>query len=191
MRVLVGCEFSGRVRDAFRDKGHEAWSCDLLGPDQLPEEFKGQKYPNYHLEGDVRQFLNNSWDMLIAFPPCTHLALSGARWFHTKQREQKEALQFVLDLFNSPIKKLCIENPMSIISSRIEPPTQIIQPWMFGHPEVKTTCLWLDELPLLKSTNVVSGREQRVHYEPPSPTRWLERSRTYEGIAKAMAEQWG
>jgi hypothetical protein len=131
------------------------------------------------------------WDLMIAHPPCTHLAVSGARWFKEKQKEQEEALAFVQMLMDAPIEKICIENPISIISSRIRKPDQIIQPWMFGHGETKATCLWLKNLPPLTPTNIVEGREPRVHHASPGPDRWKERSRTLQGIADAMAEQWG
>lgn len=181
MRVLVACEFSGVVRDAFADRGHTATSCDLL-----PTESIG-----WHFQRDVREIINLGFDLMIAHPPCTHLAVSGARWFKGKQKEQKEALEFVRTLMDAPIKRIAIENPISIISSRIRKPDQIIQPWMFGHGETKATCLWLKNLPPLKPTNIVSGRENKVHRMAPSPDRWKERSRTYQGIADAMAEQWG
>lgn len=180
MRVLVACEFSGIVRSAFTASGHDAWSCDLL-----PTEIPGN-----HIQGNVMDILDQGWDMMIAHPPCTHLAVSGARWFKEKQKEQEEALEFVRLLLNAPIQKICLENPVSIISSRIRKPDQIIQPWMFGHGETKATCLWLKNLPKLVPTNIVEGREQRVHKMPPSETRWMERSRTYTGIAQAMADQW-
>lgn len=182
MRVLVACEFSGVVRRAFRDLGHDAWSCDLLeAEDNSP----------YHHLGDVRGILGDGWDLMIAHPPCTHLAVSGARWFHTKRDEQRESLDFVRTLLNAPIDRIALENPASIISSRIRPADQTIQPWQFGHGELKTTCLWLKNLPLLQPTDIVEGREQRVWRMPPGPNRWKERSRTFEGIAKAMADQWG
>jgi hypothetical protein len=185
-RVLVACEFSGRVRDAFRRRGHDAWSCDLI-------PCEGD--PMYHLEGDVATFIGGNpfggWDLLIAHPPCTHLAVSGARWFKEKRAEQEAALAFVQELMDAPIPRICIENPISVISSRIRKPDQIIQPWMFGHGEVKATCLWLKNLPLLEPTNIVEGREARVHREPPSVDRWKNRSRTLQGIAEAMASQWG
>ncbi len=180
-RVLVACEFSGTVRDAFTAMGHYALSCDLL-PSETPGE---------HYQGDVRDILGDGWDILIGHPPCTHLAVSGARWFKDKQKEQKEALEFVRELMEAPIPKICIENPISIISSKIRKPDQIIQPWMFGHGETKTTCLWLKNLPKLHPTNIVEGREAKVHKMPPAPDRWKERSRTYPGIAQAMAAQWG
>lgn len=182
MRVLVACEYSGAVRDAFRARGHDAYSCDLL-PSDTPSDF--------HIQGDVTKILNNGWDLMVAHPPCTHLAVSGARWFKNKQKEQQEALEFVSLLMNVPIPKICIENPISIISSRIRKADQTIQPWMFGHGETKATCLWLKNLPKLIPTDVVEGREQRVWKLPPSKDRWKLRSATYKGIAEAMAEQWG
>lgn len=181
MKILIACEFSGRVRDAFISKGHEAMSCDLLPSD----------VPGPHYQGDVRDILDDCWDMMIAHPPCTHLAVSGARWFKDKILEQKEALDFVKLLLNCPIPKIALENPISIISSHIRKPTQIIQPWQFGHGETKATCLWLKNLPKLHPTNIVSGRVNKVHYMAPSDDRWKKRSLTYLGIAKAMAEQWG
>ena len=191
MRVLVACEWSGTVRDAFRRSGHEAWSCDLLGPDELPDEFRSQTWPNYHLEGDCLNFLSEEWDLLIAFPPCTHLAVSGARYFAQKKNKQQEALDFVQALMDAPIPRIAIENPVGVISTKIRKPDQIIQPWQFGHGETKTTCLWLKCLPKLEPTNVVEGREQRVWRMGPSPERARLRGKTYLGIAEAMAEQWG
>ena len=181
MRVLVACEFSGVVRRAFRAKGHEAWSCDLL-----PSEDDGE-----HIQDDVLKHLDGGWGMMIAHPPCTHLAVSGARWFKDKRVEQEAALEFVRALLAAPVERIALENPISIISSRIRKPDQIVQPWMFGHPETKATCLWLKGLPKLVPTEIVEGREARVHRMPPSPDRWKERSRTYEGVAAAMAGQWG
>jgi site-specific DNA-cytosine methylase len=182
LRVLVACEFSGIVRDAFRARGHDATSCDLL-----PSERSGP-----HYQGDIRDLLEpDRWDLMIAHPPCTHLAVSGARWFATKRREQIKALDFVRLLLNAPVMFIALENPVSIISSHIRKPDQIIQPHWFGHGEVKATCLWLVNLPKLYGTAMVSGRVARVHREPPSPERWKNRSRTYPGIAAAMAEQWG
>lgn len=181
MRVLVACEFSGAVRDAFAVRGHEALSCDLL-PSDIPGD---------HYQGDVTELLDEGWDLMVAHPPCTHLAVSGARWFKEKQAEQAEALDFVRLLLDAPIPRIALENPISVISSRIRKPDQIIQPWMFGHGETKATCLWLKNLPKLEPTNVVDGREARVHRMPPGPDRWKERSRTFSGIAAAMAEQWG
>ncbi len=182
MKILVACEYSGVVREAFRRKGHEALSCDLLPADDGSE---------YHYQGDVRDILGFKWDLMIAHPPCTHLAVSGARWFKNKQQEQQEALDFVRLLLDADIPKIALENPISIISSKIRKPDQIIQPWQFGHGETKATCLWLKNLPLLKPTNIVDGRTPRVHHLPPSPDRWKLRSTTYTGIAEAMAEQWG
>lgn len=181
MRVLVGCEYSGIVRSAFALLGHDAWSCDILPTEK----------PGNHFQCDVREVLNMNWDIAIFHPPCTHLAVSGARWFKEKQTEQAEALEFVRLLMDAPIEYIAIENPISIISSRIRKPDQIIQPWQFGHGETKATCLWLKGLPKLQPTNIVEGREQRVHKMPPSPDRWRERSRTFAGIAKAFALQWG
>lgn len=181
MKVLVACEFSGIVRQAFAACGHDAWSCDFL-----PTEIPGN-----HIQLDVLRIIDAGWDLMIAHPPCTHLAVSGARWFKDKKVEQEHALNFVEILMAAPIKKIAIENPISIISSQIRKPDQIIQPWQFGHGETKATCLWLKKLPLLKPTEIVSGRDNRVHMLPPSKDRWKERSRTFTGIAKAMAEQWG
>jgi site-specific DNA-cytosine methylase len=182
IRVLVACEYSATVRDAFRAKGHDAWSCDIL-----PTEKDG----TWHIEGDVVEVLGNGWDLMIAHPPCTHLAVSGARWFKDKQKEQAEALDFVRRLLDAPIERIALENPVSIISSRIRKPDQVIQPWQFGHGETKATCLWLKGLPKLVPTNIVEGREARIHKMPPGPDRWKERSRTFQGIADAMANQWG
>lgn len=184
MRVAVMCEFSGIVRDAFARRGHDANSFDLL-----PSETEGK-----HIQGDVTKLDHDFWkqfDLAICHPPCTHLAVSGARWFKYKQKEQEEALSFVRWLMDLPIKRIAVENPISIISTRIRKPDQIIQPWQFGHGETKATCLWLKNLPKLVPTNIVDGREPRVHKMPPSKDRWKERSRTYLGIAEAMAEQWG
>lgn len=181
MRVLVACEFSGIVRDAFIARGHEAYSIDLL-----PSETEGP-----HWQGDVTPFLVPAWDLCLAFPPCTYLAVSGARWFAGRQQEQAEALAFVQLLMDAPIPRIAIENPIGVISTRIRKPDQIIQPWQFGHGEVKATCLWLKGLPKLQPTAIVSGRTPRVHHASPGPGRWRERSRTLPGIAAAMAEQWG
>lgn len=183
-KVLVACEYSGAVRNAFRKEGFDAWSCDLL-----PSEDNSE----YHLQGDVfrEDIIGRRWDLMIAHPPCTHLAVSGARWFKDKQEEQQDALNFVRMLLETDIKHIALENPISIISSKIRKPDQIIQPWQYGHGETKATCLWLKNLPLLKPTNIVEGREARVHKMAPSPDRWKERSRTYLGIAEAMAKQWG
>jgi len=186
MRVLIACEYSGVVRDAFIAKGHDAMSCDLL-----PSESPGP-----HHQGDIKDLFGSfdlKFDLMIAHPPCTHLSVSGARHFAAKQASgvQQEALDFVWWLMACPIDKICIENPISIISSKIRKPDQIIQPWQFGHGETKATCLWLKNLPKLVPTNIVEGREARVHKMPPGPNRWKDRSRTYQGIADAMAEQWG
>ncbi len=184
MRVLVACEYSGRVRDAFARRGHTAVSCDLL-PSDSPH--------GWHIQGDVLALLDKGWDLMIAHPPCTHLAVSGARHFAAKKASgvQDEALDFVRALLTAPIEKIALENPVSIISSRIRKPDQTIQPWQFGHGETKATCLWLKGLPKLIPTNVVDGRENRVHRMPPSADRWKLRSTTYQGIADAMASQWG
>jgi site-specific DNA-cytosine methylase len=181
MKVLVACEFSGVVREAFAKKGHDAWSCDLL-----PTDIPGQ-----HIEADVTEALSDSWDLIIAHPPCTHLAVSGARWFKDKQEEQKEAIKFFMTLVEAKADKICVENPISIMSTRYRKPDQIIQPWMFGHGETKSTCLWLKGVPLLIPTSIVEGREARIHKLPPSKDRWKLRSITYQGIADAMANQWG
>ncbi len=190
-RVLVACEFSGRVRNAFLAKGCDAWSCDLL-----PSETAG-----HHLQCSVEDVLGPDWgwDLMVAHPPCTHLAVSGARWFKDKQVEQAAALDFVRLLLNAPIKYIALENPVSIISSRIRKPDQVVHPWMFGHPEAKATCLWLKNLPTLMPTDVVSkpasGRWDNQtpsgqNKLSPSPDRWKQRSRTYPRIADAMADQW-
>jgi site-specific DNA-cytosine methylase len=191
--VLVACEFSGIVRDAFIARGHNAFSCDFLESES----------PGPHFIGDIREWLDKGWDLMIAHPPCTHLAVSGARWFKEKEKEQLEALEFVRLLLDAPIGKIALENPVSIISSRIRKPTQIIQPWMFGHDASKTTCLWLKNLPLLQPTKIIppkiiNGGKRWANQTSsgqnklgPSLDRWKERSRTYTGIAQAMAEQWG
>jgi len=183
VKVIVGCEFSGIVRHAFRKAGHEAYSCDLLEcEDGSP----------FHIAGDVLEVLGQcDWDMGIFFPPCTHLASSGARWFKYKKREQQEAVEFVKALADNSISKTAVENPVGVLSTKWRKPDQIIQPWMFGHGETKATCLWLKNLPLLVPTEIVTGREGRVWKEPPGPDRWKRRSRTYQGIADAMVEQWG
>ena len=181
MKVLIACEFSGVVRDAFANHGHEAWSCDLL-----PTEKNGN-----HICGDVSLVLDRGWDLMVAHPPCTRLTSSGARWFKGREIEQEAALDFVRLLLDAPIPKIALENPIGIISTRIRKPDQIIQPWMFGHPESKATCLWLKGLPLLRPTLLVPGRVGRVHRESPGPDRWKRRSRTLLGMAEAMAHQWG
>lgn len=181
MRVLIACEFSGVVRDAFRDLGHDAMSCDLL-----PTEVDGP-----HYQGDVRDLLTpGRWDLMVAHPPCTHLAVSGARWFKNKVKEQAEALDFVRLLLTAPVPHIALENPVSVISSRVRKPDQIIQPWQHGHGEKKATCFWLVNLPTLRPSNVVDGREGRIWKMPPSSNRWKERSRTFPGVARAMAAQW-
>ena len=184
MKVLVVCEFSGVVRDAFRARGHDAYSCDLLGSPST-----------HHIEGDaIESIQRGEWDIVVAHPPCTHLAVSGARWFKDKVPEQRLALQFVrdiIDAMDAHSKAWALENPVSIISTRIRKASQYIQPWQFGHGETKKTGLWLHNLPKLKPTDIVEGREPRVWKMPPSEDRWKERSKTYQGIADAMAEQWG
>lgn len=181
MRVLVACEFSGIVRDAFIAAGHDAMSCDLLPSER----------PGPHYQGDVRDILSEDFSLMVAHPPCQHLAVSGARWFKDKQQEQEASLEFVRELLAAPIPHIALENPVSVISSRIRKPDQIVQPWQFGHGETKAVCLWLKGLPKLEPTEIVEGREPRVHHMAPGPERWRERSRFYPGIAAAMAEQWG
>lgn len=196
MRVLVACEFSGVVRDAFKTLGHDAWSCDL----------RDTEVPGPHFKQSVFEVLPLSWDLLIAFPPCTHLCVSGARWFADKKNDfkrlvyqegestvnaQTDAIKFFLDLATCYIPRIAVENPVGIMSKHYRKPDQIIQPWMFGHGEVKATCLWLKGLPKLIPTNIVEGREPVVHMMRPGPDRDKNRSRTYPGIASAMADQWG
>lgn len=187
MRVLVACEFSGIVRDAFAARGHDAWSCDLLPTER----------PGNHIQGDVLEVLNNGWDLMIAHPPCTFLCNSGVRWLHEtlgRYREMVNAAVFFKLLLDSVVPKIAIENPiphgnaLEIIGRKYD---QRIQPYEFGHGETKATCLWLKNLPPLMATAMMNGREGRVHKEPPGPDRWKNRSRTYEGFADAMAEQWG
>jgi hypothetical protein len=199
MRVLVACEYSGRVREAFRAMGHNAWSCDL--------HEDAEDGSRYHLKGDALEWAETGcppdnqkpydywiqpWDLMVAHPPCTHLAVSGARHFEAKKADgrQQEAIEFFLALARAPIPRIAIENPVCIMSSVWREPDQVIQPWQFGHGETKATCLWLKGLPHLVPTKIVEGREPRVHMMPPGPDRWKERSRTYEGIAQAMASQW-
>jgi hypothetical protein len=201
LNVLVACEFSGVVRDAFRVKEHNAWSCDLLPCDPSPWE-------SYHLQTDVLSVLNGatyldgpkSWDLIIAHPPCTHLCVSGARWFATKQVEQRQAIWFFMELANCSAPKLCIENPVGIMSRLWRKPDQIIQPYEYGHPESKKTCLWLKGLPILRPTNILPKPEcgywsnqtpSGQNKLGPSPDRAKNRARTYKGIAEAMADQWG
>jgi site-specific DNA-cytosine methylase len=183
MKILVACEFSGTVRDAFNAKGHRAVSCDLLESET----------PGEHFSGDVAEIIGDGWDMMICHPPCTDLAVSGARHFPAKIADgrQEKALEFVRFLLNADISRICLENPISVISSKIRKPDQIIQPWQFGHGETKKTCLWLKGLSPLVPTEIVSGRSDRIHKMPPGPNRWKERSKTYFGIADAMAKQWG
>jgi site-specific DNA-cytosine methylase len=190
MRVLVACEYSGVVRDAFIAHGHEAWSCDLLPTDS----------PGPHIQGDVFKVIKNGWDLMIAHPPCTHLAVSGNRWYAGSQ-ERLDAIEFFRRFLDAPISKICVENPVGAISKAIRPPDQYIQPYWFGHPESKKTGLWLKGLEPLEPTNVVeegprhvtkSGRSLPVWYNlPPSADRWKIRSKTFKGIADAMASQWG
>ena len=182
MKVLIACEYSGAVRDAFIAAGNEAMSCDLLPTD----------VPGPHYRGDVRDVLDYPWDLMIAHPPCTHLSVSGARHFADKRMDgrQQSAVAFFLMLARAPIPRIAIENPVCIMSGLYRKPDQIIQPWEYGHGETKATCLWLKNLPLLKPTNIVEGREARIHKMPPSEDRWKLRSATYPGIARAMADQW-
>lgn len=187
MRVLVACEFSGIVRDAFIERGHDAVSCDLLPTER----------PGPHIQEDVLEHLKDGWDLMIAHPPCTYLANSGVCWLSEDEdrwKRMEQGAMFFVTLLEAPVPKIAVENPImhryavKIVGRR---QNQVIQPWMFGHGETKATCLWLKNLPLLKATNIVSGRRQYSHYLSPSPDRWKLRSRTYPGIAAAMAEQWG
>ena len=190
MRVLVACEFSGVVRDAFRARGHSAYSCDLLPTESPAVDSLGLPA---HWQGDVIEVLRKTtWDLLIAHPPCTDLAVSGARWFPQKRADgrQQAAIEFFMQLATAEVPRICVENPVSIMSTVWRKPDQIIQPWQFGHGETKATCLWLKNLPPLQPTSIVPGREARVHKMPPSQDRWKERSRTFTGIAQAMADQW-
>ena len=190
MRVLIGCEYSGVVRDAFIARGHDAMSCDLLPTDA----------PGPHYQGDIFDVINDGWDLAVFHPPCTDLAVSGARHFAAKIADgrQQAALDFVQRLLDAPIPQIALENPISVISSKIRKPDQIIQPWQFGHPETKATCLWLKGLPLLVETanvydhmmTLTPQERNRVHRMPPGPDRWKLRSTTFTGIARAMAEQW-
>lgn len=197
MKVLVTCEYSGIVRDAFLERGHDAWSCDLL-----PTE----RNSNRHIVGDVRDILHDGWDMLmVAHPPCTRLCNSGVRWLYkppkgkTKEQmwhELQEGADLFSDMWNAPIEKICVENPVmhkhaKALIRNYQEFAQSVQPWQFGHGEVKRTCFWLKNLAPLTPTDIVAGREARVHKAPPSPDRWKERSRFFPGIAKAMASQWG
>lgn len=185
MRVLVACESSGKVRDAFLRGGHDAMSCDLLPTDA----------PGPHYQGDLFDVIDYPWDLAIFHPECTHLAVSGARHFEAKRMDgrQQTAVSFFMRIVrrSEHIPRVAIENPVCIMSSLWRKPDQIIQPWQFGHGETKATCLWLKGLPLLEPTNIVEGRADRIHKLPPSPDRWKVRSETYQGIADAMADQWG
>lgn len=184
MKVLVACEYSGTVRDAFIRAGHDAMSCDLLPTD----------VPGPHHQGDVTEILGDGWDLMVAHPPCTYLSVSGMHWTTRGLRDKRltdEAAEFFMMLSRAPIPRIAIENPVCVMSSLWREPDQVIQPWQFGHGETKATCLWLKGLPLLMPTNVVSGREARIHKMPPGPDRWKERSKTFTGIAQAMADQWG
>lgn len=188
MKVLIACEFSGIVRDAFIARGHDAMSCDLLPSER----------PGPHYQGFLEEYFNpaaQDWDLVIAHPPCTHLASSGARWFKEKREsgEQDDAINFFYWIIEncSKYSKLCIENPIGIMSTKYRKPDQIIQPWMFGHGETKATCLWLYGLPPLEPTNIVPGRGNKIHKMPGGNNQAKNRSRTFQGIADAMAEQWG
>lgn len=189
MNILIACEFSGIVRNAFIERGHDAVSCDLI-----ESETKGP-----HLICDVSNVITDEWDMMIAHPPCTYLVVSGNRWmkpeyakqYPTRQQDRVNAIQFFMKLINAPIDKKCIENPVGIMSTEYCKPTQYIQPWQFGHGETKKTGLWLKNLPTLVPSNIVDGRADRMHRMGPSKNRCKNRSRTYTGIAEAMADQWG
>lgn len=193
MKVLLACEESQAVCTEFRALGHEAYSCDI-------EPCSGG-HPEWHIQGDVTPLLEQDWDMIIAFPPCTHLAVSGAAWFEQKRKDgrQQQGIDFFMQFVNCKCAKIAIENPIGIMSTQYRKPDQIIQPWMFGHPESKATCLWLKGLPLLCETDNVKtqydklpkNKQQRIHYLPPSKDRGKLRSKTFIGIAKAMAQQWG
>jgi len=200
MRVLVACEYSATVRDAFRTKGHDAWSCDLL-----PTEGD----PRWHIEGDaIEVACGSAWDLMIAHPPCTYLTVSGNKWFKpefadrypTRVQDREDAAAFFMALYNAPVPRIAVENPVGVMSSRFRKPDQVIQPWQFGHGETKATCLWLRNLRRLTPTHLRDDmfapaepeeREQRLHKLTPGPDRWKERSRTFAGIAAAMADQWG
>ena len=185
MKILIACEESQTVCKAFRERGHEAYSCDII-------ECSGG-HPEWHLKVDALELLKMKWDMIIAFPPCTHLAVSGARYFAEKRKDgrQKQGIDFFMAFANADCDKVAIENPIGIMSTQWRKPDQIIQPWQFGHGETKATCLWLKGLPILQPTEIVEGREQRIWKMPPGPYRAKERSKTFPGIAKAMADQWG
>lgn len=183
MKVLIACEESGTVREAFAKNSHDAWSCDLL-PSRMPGK---------HLQCSVLDVLDRDWDLIVAFPPCTDLCVSGARWFKEKREsgQQQKSIDFFLYFTKLECLKVCIENPIGIMSRHYRKPDQIIQPWQFGHGETKSTCLWLKGLPELKPSNIVEGREGKVWKMPPGPNRQRDRSKTYQGIADAMADQWG
>lgn len=200
MRVLVACEFSGIVRDAFAARGHNAWSCDLF-----PSE---RGHPHYQCSIEHILSCKHEWDLMIAHPPCTFLTIAANKWmkpeyeskYPTRKQDREDAAKFFMDLYNAPIAKVCVENPIGVMSTMFRKPDQVIQPWMFGHGETKATCLWLRGLPKLIPTHAKNDmfqepepkeREQRLHRLPPGPDRWKERSRTFQGIANAMAEQWG
>lgn len=184
MKILLACEESQVVCIEMRKRGHEAYSCDTLPC--------SGGHPEWHIQDDVLKHLGDGWDMMIAFPPCTHLCVSGARWFKKKQADnrQRKAIDFFMKMINAPIDKIAVENPISIMSTQYRKPDQIIQPWQFGHGETKATCLWLKNLPILYPTKIMSGRENRIWKMPPSKNRRRKRSKTFSGIAKAMAEQW-
>lgn len=205
MKVLVACEYSGTVRDAFRRKGHDAWSCDILPTEGDPE------FNQYHFQGDVFEVIDQGWDLMIAHPPCTYLTLAGNRWFKeeykekypTRQKDRDQAIEFFIKLAMCDIPKIAIENPICIMSTKYRKPDQIIQPHQFGHPSIKSTCLWLKDLPKLDSTEKVEpeyvilkdGRRyskwSNDTFKLPKELRWKERSKTFQGIANAMADQWG
>ncbi len=192
---MVACEFSGTVREAFRAKGHDAWSCDLLPTEQ----------PGQHIQGDVLEVLNGDWDLMIGHPPCTYLTVSGNKWmnhprFPNRAADRENGADFFMALYNANIPKIAVENPIGVMSTRFRKPDQVIQPWMFGHGEVKATCLWLKGLPPLVPTHIDNDlfacatpteRHDRLHRLPPSEDRWKIRSKTFQGIANAMADQWG
>ena len=193
MRVLIACEFSGVVRDAFKARGHDAWSCDLLPTDR----------PGQHIQGDVLGVLNDGWDLMIAHPPCTYLTVSANKWLKDQSKRKsgalvgaerrqarEESIVFFMSFWNCGIKRIAVENPIGCMSTRFRKPDQVIQPWMFGHGETKATCLWLKGLPRLVPTDVKEGREQRLHLLPNKKDRWKLRSTTFQGVADAMANQW-
>lgn len=196
MKVLIACEFSGTVRDAFIKKGHDAISCDIL-----PGE---GEWPEKHYQGDMFSLDLASFDLVIAHPPCTYLTISANKWYkdqperksgtlvgQARRNAREESIDFFMRIYNCGAERIAIENPIGVMSSRFRKPDQVVQPWMFGHGETKATCLWLKNLPKLIPTNIVEGREQRLHLLPPSKDRWKIRSVTFQGIADAMADQWG